>query len=115
MLSAYFHVAACYKCMRLTTSFYGIPAIWYMTQIYSKHTSGSQKEAVSDLLSNAQQTVQPSTQDPRSTTTQSLVHFNAATNNHSQVNIRIAQSILPPTFNFHSCTVNINYGISNQQ
>ena len=85
-----------------------------------KHTSEGQKEAVSDILHS-----RPAEQPPHAqsqalgTTTHSLVQYNTATNNHSQVNvqqhIRTAQSILPPTFNFHSCTVNINYGASNQE
>ena len=93
-----------------------------------KHTSGSQKEAVSDLLNSklAEQTTQTLNQALTITThtqqvvNESLIQFNTATNNHSQVNvqqhIRTAQSHhLPPTFNFHSCTVNINYSTSNQQ
>ena len=99
-----------------------------------KHTSESQKEAVSDLLNAkpAEQTPQAlnmtlaTTMHTRTDLSQQiinescLIQLNTATNNHRQVNvqqhIRTAQcQILPPTFNFHSCTVNINYGTSNQQ
>ena len=95
-----------------------------------KHTSESQKEALSDIL-NAKPVVQtqqaldqaPAEGGPIAKQAQqleSLVNINTGTNNHGQVNvqqnIRTAQShILPPTFNFHSCTMNINYSISNSQ
>ena len=82
-----------------------------------KHTSGSQKEAVSDLLNAkpAEQTTLALNQALATTThtkqivNESLIQFNTATDNYSKLNVQqrihTAQShLLPPTFNFHSCT-----------
>ena len=60
-----------------------------------KHTSGSQKEAVSDLLNAkpAEHTAQALNRALATTThtqqivNESLIQFNTATNNHSQVNV----------------------------
>ena len=51
------------------------------------------------------------------------IHLNVAPGSHGQVNVQqnihtalsLITNIVTPTFYFHSCTVDINYGTSNPQ